>query len=595
MLSPLDATMKSTDIHAHIRNSASSFFSSKKKSIILSNEKNGLSNKKENYHKNSKEEGKNKIKMNTKKETETNIVNRIMKDKNVNARNQVRDKMMEGEKNVCSKKREKGINNIYYNINNNSNDVDDPNDKDELPPSVEIHRNNCGVNLTKKRTNLNRIKNSKKQTEQNKEKSFENNKVRINNNSSNAAAATTITSAATATAATTTAAITATSSHYQNRKIGKGKAKMSKSFQELNDRKLTPPCSETQSNSPRIFSKNDDDYDIDVHYDENGMEKEENIKIKKKKILEKYSDLFAECINKIKALVRSSTNENLNVKMNRKSIYNFLKVSYKCSDYNYAIVCAILLLLDRLNNPEEELNEMEKEDLENTLRAYSYHCMISYRQTFKAYHHHSDSNYNNMNRSNNVNGVNNNNNALPKKEASEECIMDPVKKKNICNSIRLKIKNDFLLNCEALINIINLIFSTIDEDKNKFYYIHLNANQYKIISDITETGVKYKYEHLANETYKKAYDIGQIYLQPVDINFLQLASHYINFLYFNLGYEQKALQISIEVFDNSCNLLEHIENTEKAYKCSQILTKIRYNIKLWSKKINKNSILLLTF
>lgn len=256
-------------------------------------------------------------------------------------------------------------------------------------------------------------------------------------------------------------------------------------------------------------------------------------------------------------------------------------MSYKYADYNYSLACAILLLIDRLNYPDIELNENEKEGLENIFRSYSYHTILSYKYAFKAYHHNDKDTNNNNDHKNNHNNNNN-------------CITFQVKK-NICKSIRHKIKNQFLLNSEAIINLINCIFYTIKEERNKFFYTYLNANQYKIISDMTETGVKYKYEQLAERTFKRALDLGMIYLKPTDINFLNLASSYIYFLYFNLGYEQKALNICIDIFDKSSNILDEIEDKDHAHKCLEILSKMRHHIKRWSKKLNKNSILFLTF
>ncbi|SOV82650.1 14-3-3 protein, putative [Plasmodium sp. gorilla clade G3] len=342
-------------------------------------------------------------------------------------------------------------------------------------------------------------------------------------------------------------------------------------------------------------------------------ETEEKIKYIKDKILNKYKDLFETYNNAIKVLI--STNEELKVELNRETIYTFLKMSYKYADYNYSLACAILLLIDRLNNPDIELNDNEKEGLENIFRSYSYHTILSYKYAFKAYHHddketnnnngptnnyndnhnHNHNNNHNHNHNNNHNhNQNHNNNHNNNNNNNNNCITLQVKK-NICKSIRHKIKNQFLLNSEAIINLINCIFYTIKEERNKFFYTYLNANQYKIISDMTETGVKYKYEQLAERTFKRALDLGMVYLKPTDINFLNLASSYIYFLYFNLGYEQKALNICIDIFDKSTNILDEIEDKDHAHKCLEILSKMRHNIKRWSKKLNKNSILFLTF
>ncbi|GAB68470.1 hypothetical protein PCYB_133440 [Plasmodium cynomolgi strain B] len=180
-------------------------------------------------------------------------------------------------------------------------------------------------------------------------------------------------------------------------------------------------------------------------------------------------------------------------------------------------------------------------------------------------------------------------------DPSEKKTLQNEKRKNICRSIRGIIKDKFLLNCEAIINVVNCILCTINEEKEKIYYTHLNANQYRTISDITETGVKYKYEQLARETYKKAFELAQVHLVPTDVHFLQLASRYISFLYFNVGKEQLALKICTDVFDRTADELGNMEDEGEADKCLQILSRMRYNIKRWSRKLHGNSILFLDF
>ncbi|EUT78728.1 hypothetical protein PFAG_05306 [Plasmodium falciparum Santa Lucia] len=376
------------------------------------------------------------------------------------------------------------------------------------------------------------------------------------------------------------------------KKNGKEKIKnLSRTYQTIDDRTLN---GSKKNKKKKIHYNNLINYpkktnlplEVHTYSDEDNIiseksekETEEKIKYIKDKILNKYKDLFETYNNIINVLINS--NEEIKVELNRETIYNFLKMSYKYADYNYSLACAILLLIDRLNYPDIELNENEKEGLENIFRSYSYHTILSYKYAFKAYHHNDKDTNNNNDHKNNHNNNNN-------------CITFQVKK-NICKSIRHKIKNQFLLNSEAIINLINCIFYTIKEERNKFFYTYLNANQYKIISDMTETGVKYKYEQLAEQTFKRALDLGMIYLKPTDINFLNLASSYIYFLYFNLGYEQKALNICIDIFDKSSNILDEIEDKDHAHKCLEILSKMRHHIKRWSKKLNKNSILFLTF
>ncbi|CXI52802.1 14-3-3 protein, putative [Plasmodium berghei] len=432
---------------------------------------------------------------------------------------------------------------------------DDLNANKLSPHLMESNRNNFDTNLAKKRANINKIKNSKKIEEYYRAKT-----VDARGKTKNG------------------------SLIYENNK--KEKTKKSKSFHTINYRSKK----NTFLNSSYSSICNDDVlgayYEMDIHVEnrceENNEINKKEIENIKNKILNKYNNLTSEYNNKLQMLIYSNMNKNLKIKLNRESIYTFMRLVYKCSDYKYAIGCAILLLLDRLKNQQIELKEIEKEEIENTINSYNYYNIMSYKYAFRIFY----KNYTLLLKGN----------KCEEKNEFSNCTNSPTifVKKNICKNIRFKIKKEFLLNCEVIINIVNCIISTItNDDKNKIFYIHLNANQYKIVSNITDTGVKYKYEHLAKNAYKKAFELASIYLQPIDINFLSVASHYIYFLYSNLECEQKALKICIDVFDKSSNLLDKIEDTKQADKCSRILSKMRYNIKRWSKKLNKNSILFL--
>ncbi|EUD65903.1 hypothetical protein C922_03627 [Plasmodium inui San Antonio 1] len=308
---------------------------------------------------------------------------------------------------------------------------------------------------------------------------------------------------------------------------------------------------------------------------ENQMNRKEKVQKMKNKILKMYSDLFVHHFRRSQKLIKSSGNADLNVFLNRESVHSFLRLSYKYGDYDYCVGFVMVLLLDRLTNAEVELTPGERDDLENAVRAYNYHTLLAYRGTFKAYHKFASN--------------------AGDDDASVKKTLQNGKRKTICSSIRAIIKDKFLLNCEAMINMVNCILSTINEEKEKIYYSKLNANQYKTISDITETGVKYKYEQLARETYKKAFELAQVHLVPTDVHFLQLASRYISFLYFNVGQEQLALEICTAVFDRTTDQLTNMQDEGEADRCLQILSRMRYNIKRWSRKLHGNSILFLDF
>ncbi|SBS87429.1 14-3-3 protein, putative [Plasmodium ovale curtisi] len=590
----------------------SSSFMDTKQRTVSQNEKSGLfSPGKENYRKTVGGEGKKKLMINVMKVTQKNAENAKGKDNLSNTRGQecktgagemvasktmasemvagkmiegemVEGKMMKGENNNRkkekdghAKRREKGVHSTHSSVNMNI-DKEDFKVNNLSPQLLESYRSNYNANLAKKITNLSKIKNAKKYTEVNKTKIQLENKLREKNSSAT----------------------------YEMRRHCKSKPKVPKIVQTF-DNPEQNVCITTQFNNPRIYS--DIDINIENQCEENMQtDKGENPSIGenaqptqhevdveavegiKKKVFRKYKDLLGEHINNMRTIIYSKANEPLQVEMNRENIYNFLKLTYKYANYKSSITYAILLLLDRLNNPETELEEKEKEDLENAIRAYSYHSAMSYKYAFKAYHNRDKRDYMKEGEKRGEKSGENGNGKDGEESQAQA-------RKNICSEIGMKIKSQFLLNCEVIINIINCIFYTISEEKKKIYYIYLNANLYKIISDITETGVKYKYEYLAKETYKKAFDLGQMYLPPIDLNFLQLASNYIYFLYFNLGHEKKALTICVDIFDKTSNLLDSIENHEKAEKCLRILSKMRYNIKRWSKKTNKNSILFLTF
>ncbi|ANQ10726.1 Uncharacterized protein PCOAH_00049110 [Plasmodium coatneyi] len=349
--------------------------------------------------------------------------------------------------------------------------------------------------------------------------------------------------------------------------------------------------SPTMLSSQKIYSHND------IHIinlcKEDQMNRKEKVKKLRNKILKMYSELFLHHFRRSQKLIKSSGNENLNVCLNRESVHSFLRLSYKYGDYEYCVGCVMVLLLDRLTNSEVELNPGERDDLENAVRAYNYHTLLAYRGTFKAYH--KCNLKNGANSGCNSDHVKDVHNVKDGDDPPVKRTLQNAKRKSICRSIRAIIKDKFLLNCEAIINVVNCILCTISEEKEKIYYTHLNANQYKTISDITETGVKYKYEQLARETYQKAFQLAQIHLVPTDIHFLQLASRYISFLYFKVGQEQLALKICTGVFDRTADELDNLQDEGEADRCLQILSRMRYNIKRWSRKLHGNSILFLDF
>ncbi|KMZ90634.1 hypothetical protein PVMG_02803 [Plasmodium vivax Mauritania I] len=328
---------------------------------------------------------------------------------------------------------------------------------------------------------------------------------------------------------------------------------------------------------------------------EDEMNRKEKVKKVKNKILKMYSDLFLHHFKRSQKLVKSSGNLNLNICLNRESVHNFLRLSYKYGDYEYCVGCVMVLLLDRLTNPEVELTPGERDDVEDAVRAYNCHTLLAYRGTFKAYHKWGSGGGGGSGVSgvsggwSGVRGVND------VRDAHAKAPLQNATRKSICRSIRDTIKDKFLLNCEAIINVVNCILCTTNEEREKIYYTHLNANQYKTISDVTETGVKYKYEQLARETYKKAFELAKVHLVPTDVHFLQLASRYISFLYFNVGQEQLALKICTGVFDRTADELGNLQDEGQADRCLQILSRMRYNIKRWSRKLHGNSILFLDF
>ncbi|CDU85059.1 14-3-3 protein, putative [Plasmodium yoelii] len=538
--------MKSLDKRAHNITRVSPLASPK--NINLKNEKKNNSTDKGNHCIVHKDEGKNKLKTNIKEISDKNIINRKMKEKYINKENEI---MITSEGNKKKKIINKNCPSTIINM-----EKDDLNTNKLSPHFMESNRNNLDTNLSKKRANINKIKNSKKNEEYHRAKTDDSRGKTKND-----------------------------SLIYENNK--REKTKKSKSFHTINYR------SEQNTFLTSSYSSicNDDVlgpyYETDINIENrcegiNELNKKEIENIKNK-ILNKYNNLTSEYNNKLQMMIYSNMNKTLNIKLDREGIYTFMKLAYKCSDYKYAIGCAILLLLDRLKNQQIELKEIEKEEIENTINSYNYYNIMSYKYAFRIFY----KNYTLLLKGKKFE---------EKNEFPNNCTNSPTifVKKNICKNIRFKIKKEFLLNCEVIINIVNCIISTIaNEDKNKIFYIHLNANQYKIVSNITDTGVKYKYEQLAKHAYKKAFELASIHLQPIDINFLSVASHYIYFLYSNLECEQKALKICIDVFDKSSNLLDKIEDNKQADKCSRILSKMRYNIKRWSKKLNKNSILFL--
>ncbi|VTZ66549.1 14-3-3 protein, putative [Plasmodium chabaudi chabaudi] len=545
--------MKSPDKRGHNVTRVSPLASPK--NINLKNEKKNNPTDKGNHCVVHKDEGKNKVKTNIKEISDKNIINRKMKEKHMNIKNKENEIMITSEGNKKKKIINKNCSSTIINM-----EKDDLNMNKLSPHFIENNRNNFDTNLTKRRVNINKVKNYKKAEEYHRAKTVEARGKTKND-----------------------------SLLYENNKKESCKTKKSKSFHTINyqnkENDFMNSSYSSLCNDDILGPYYETDINVENRYEETNEINKEEIENIKNKILNKYNNLTSEYNNKLQMLIYSSMNKNLKIKYDRESIYAFMKLAYKCSDYKYAIGCAILLLLDRLNNQQIELKEIEKEEIENTINSYNYYNIMSYKYAFRVFY----KNYTLSLKGKKCEETNEFSNSST--NGSSIYI-----KKNICKNIRFKIKKEFLLNCEVIINIVNCIISTIPNDnENKIFYIHLNANQYKIVSNITDTGVKYKYEQLAKHAYKKAFELASIHLQPIDINFLSVASHYIYFLYSNLECEQKALKICIDVFDKSSNLLDQIEDDKQADKCARILSKMRYNIKRWSKKLNKNSILFLKF
>ncbi|SCM04708.1 14-3-3 protein, putative [Plasmodium chabaudi chabaudi] len=545
--------MKSPDKRGHNVTRVSPLASPK--NINLKNEKKNNPTDKGNHCVVHKDEGKNKLKTNIKEISDKNIINRKMKEKHMNIKNKENEIMITSEGNKKKKIINKNCSSTIINM-----EKDDLNMNKLSPHFIENNRNNFDTNLTKRRANINKVKNYKKAEEYHRAKTVEARGKTKND-----------------------------SLLYENNKKESCKTKKSKSFHTINyqnkENDFMNSSYSSLCNDDILGPYYETDINVENRYEETNEINKEEIENIKNKILNKYNNLTSEYNNKLQMLIYSSMNKNLKIKYDRESIYTFMKLAYKCSDYKYAIGCAILLLLDRLNNQQIELKEIEKEEIENTINSYNYYNIMSYKYAFRVFY----KNYTLSLKGKKCEETNEFSNSST--NSSSIYI-----KKNICKNIRFKIKKEFLLNCEVIINIVNCIISTIPNDnENKIFYIHLNANQYKIVSNITDTGVKYKYEQLAKHAYKKAFELASIHLQPIDINFLSVASHYIYFLYSNLECEQKALKICIDVFDKSSNLLDQIEDDKQADKCARILSKMRYNIKRWSKKLNKNSILFLKF
>ncbi|CAA9990382.1 14-3-3 protein, putative [Plasmodium knowlesi strain H] len=531
------------------------------------------------------QERKEALKINIKRASAENITGRAAKGKDppitLHKSDGKKDKAMNG------KKKDKGMHSAGTTQPNSSNRknntwVEKSNVKSSSPHLAENHRSEesravvgSGIatvgeipSSRKKTTHLGKVKNSKRYTDFNKGKNINEEKDGIKNMD--------------------TACESRVGCH--------GNSKSPK-LTPLREQKSQGAPSPSMLSSQKIYPRND--IEIINHGIEDEISRKEKVKKLKNKILKMYSDLFLHHFRRSQNLVKCSGNENLNVCLNRESVHSFLRLSYKYGDYEYCVGCVMVLLLDRLTNSEVELNLEERDDLENAVRAYNYHTLRTYRATFKAYHK--------CNQNNGANGNCHSDHAKVVQDGDDmqyahnrddppgKKTLQNAKRKNLCRSIRTMIKENFLLNCEAIINVVNCILCTINEEKEKIYYTHLNANQYKTISDITETGVKYKYEQLARETYEKAFQLAQVHLVPTDVHFLQLASRYISFLYFKVGQEQLALRICTGVFDRTADELGNLQDEGEVDKCLQILSKMRYNIKRWSRELHGNSILFLDF
>ncbi|KJP89777.1 hypothetical protein AK88_00485 [Plasmodium fragile] len=571
--------MKAAERNAHVSNRRPPLLVTKRKGANPTGHA-----RQSSFKKPTAEERKDALQINIKRADTANITDRTVKEKDTPMMLHKSDKKK--DKAVNGKKKDKGMHNatpphLSRSHRKNNTGVEKSHVRPSSPHLVESHRSeephhpvvsgNATVVETssskKKTTHLGKIKNSKRYTDFNKGKNINEEKEGIKS--------------------------IVTSCETRVNCQGNSKLPQCAPLIEQGPQDAPDP---TILGSDKIYSNND--IDIMNLCIEDEMNRKEKIQNLKNKILKMYSDLFLHHFRRSQKLVKSSGNANLNICLNRESVHSFLRLTYKYADYEYCMGCVMVLLLDRLTNAEVELSLGEKDDLENAVRAYNYHTLVAYRGTFKAYHKcasnsgtNEDCNSDHVKVVHDVKDVRYTHDG---DDVSTKKTLHNGKRKNICRSIRAIIKDKFLLNCEAIINVVNCIICTINEEKEKIYYTHLNANQYRTISDITETGVKYKYEQLAGETYKKAFELAQVHLVPTDVHFLQLANRYISFLYYNVGQEQLALKICTGVFDRTANELGNImQDQGEADRCLHILSRMRYNIKRWSRKLHGNSILFL--
>lgn len=349
----------------------------------------------------------------------------------------------------------------------------------------------------------------------------------------------------------------------EGKKTDKHKYKKSKSvFNTINQTKVNAQHS---NNKLSDYSENESVLEnISIEHESYLEESKQKIK---EKVLEKYRDIFKKYEEELCTVLKSEDSEEPQEELTRSCLNNIMNIALRCSEFTWASQSALMILLDRMNRPEMELLETEKANVESVLRMYGNRFMTSYKIVFKIHY----------------------------KKAFKETNENSASKKELFKKVRMKMKNTFLLYFEIVLNIIGCILQTVYSEDDKIYYIHLKGQLYKLISDVSETGVKYKYEKLAQESYEEALVLADVHLKPTNMLYLNLVNNYIHLLYFTLVQEREALDICVHAFDKASNSLEELKDEEEIDKCLQILSRMRYNIKKWTKKINKNSLLFLNF
>lgn len=124
---------------------------------------------------------------------------------------------------------------------------------------------------------------------------------------------------------------------------------------------------------------------------EDNIDIEQNKKEVTEKVLNKYKNSFDKYKETVIKIFQGDTSDSLKPNYTRSKLNHLLKLSWRCINFKLSVPCAILLLLDRLNNPETELTDNEKENIENNLRSYGnkvnnsykYICKLQYKKTNK--------------------------------------------------------------------------------------------------------------------------------------------------------------------------------------------------------------------